>query len=92
MDFNLNGIYKSIFFFDVILMAVNAYFFNNIHFFKVHISTITKASELKSPPSGQRQFLATESPIKMMRNAFYFTSEAFFVLRIFKIRKIRLKF
>ena len=42
MDLNLNGIYNNIFFFDVILMAVNAYFFNKIHFFKVHISTIQK--------------------------------------------------
>ena len=31
-----------------------------------------------------RQFLAIESPLKMMNNAFYFTSEALFVLKIFK--------
>ena len=30
------------------------------------------------------QFLATESPLKMMKNAFYFTSKALFVLKIFK--------
>ena len=29
------------------------------------------------------QFLATESPLKMMKNAFYFTSKAPFVLKIF---------
>ena len=29
--------------------------------------------------------LATESSLKMMKNAFYFTSEATFVLKIFKI-------
>ena len=34
--------------------------------------------------SGLKQFLANESPLKMKKNAFYFTSEAFFVLRIFK--------
>ena len=34
--------------------------------------------------SGLRQFLATESPLKMMKNDFYFTSKAFFVLKIFK--------
>ena len=34
--------------------------------------------------SSLRQFLATESPLKMMKNAFYFTSEALFGLKIFK--------
>ena len=33
--------------------------------------------------SGLRQFLATESPLKIMKNAFYFTSKTFFVLEIF---------
>ena len=50
-----------------------------------------------------RRFLATESPSKMMKNAFYFTEKVIFVLMIFKflswllghkqnglIRKIRL--
>ena len=31
-----------------------------------------------------RQFLATESPLKIMKNAFYFTPKALFVLTIFK--------
>ena len=31
-----------------------------------------------------RQFLATEPPSKMMRNPFYFTLKAFFVLKMFK--------
>ena len=39
----------------------------------------------KGALSGLRQFLATESPLKMMKNAFYFTSKALFVLKIFKI-------
>ena len=34
--------------------------------------------------SGLRQFLATESLLKMMKNAFYFTSKALFILKIFK--------
>ena len=33
---------------------------------------------------GLRQFLATESPLKMIKNTFYFTSKAIFVLKIFK--------
>ena len=31
----------------------------------------------------QRQFLTTESPLKMMKNAFYLTLKALFVLNIF---------
>ena len=34
--------------------------------------------------SGLRQVLATESPLKVMKNAFYFTSKALFVLKILK--------
>ena len=37
----------------------------------------------KGALSGLRQFLATESPLKMMKNAFYFTLKALFVLKIF---------
>ena len=32
-----------------------------------------------------RQFLATERPLKIMKNAFYFTLKALLVLKIFKI-------
>ena len=38
----------------------------------------------KSIVSGLRQVLAIESSLKMMTNAFYFTSKAIFVLKIFK--------
>ena len=38
----------------------------------------------KDALSGLRKFLATESPLKMMKNAFYFTSKTLFVLKIFK--------
>ena len=31
-----------------------------------------------------REFLATESPLKMMENAFFFTLKALFVLKVFK--------
>ena len=40
--------------------------------------------DFKGALSGLKQFLATESPIKMMKNAFYFTSKALLVLKIFK--------
>ena len=39
---------------------------------------------LKGAVSGLRQFLATGSPLKKMKNAFYFTSKAPFVLKICK--------
>ena len=39
---------------------------------------------VKGAVYGLRQFLTTESPLKMMKNAFYFTLKALFVLRIFK--------
>ena len=39
---------------------------------------------LKDPLSGLRQFLASESPLKLMKNAFYFTSKFIFVLKIVK--------
>ena len=38
----------------------------------------------KGALSGLRQFLAAEGPLKMMKNVFYFTSKALFVLKIFK--------
>ena len=39
---------------------------------------------IKGALSGLRQFLATEKPLKMMKNAFYFTLKALFVLKIFR--------
>ena len=41
-------------------------------------------SNFKGALSGLRQFLATESPLKMMKNAFYLTLKALFVFNIFK--------
>ena len=40
--------------------------------------------DFKGALSGVRQFLATESPLKIMKNGFYFTSKRIFALRIFK--------
>ena len=42
-----------------------------------------KNTSLKGALSGLRQFLATRSSLKMMKNALYFTSKALFVLKIF---------
>ena len=38
----------------------------------------------KGALSDLRQFFSTESTFKMMKNAFYFTSKALFVFKIFK--------
>ena len=40
--------------------------------------------QIKGTLSGLRQFLATESLLKIMKNAFYFTLKAIFILKIFK--------
>ena len=42
-------------------------------------------TEIKDALSGLRQFLAIESPLKLMKKASYFTSKAIFVLQIFKL-------
>ena len=41
------------------------------------------SSNFKGVLSGLRQFLATEIPLKMMKNAFYYASKALSVLKIF---------
>ena len=40
-------------------------------------------NNLKGALSGLRSFVATESPLKMMKNSFYFTSKTLLVLKIF---------
>ena len=47
--------------------------------------------QLKGALSDLKQFLLIESPLKMMKNAFYFTSKALFVLKIFKFLFVLLK-
>ena len=45
---------------------------------------VKRKKKRKGTPSGLRQFLGTASPLKVLKNAFYFTSKNFFVLKIFK--------
>ena len=49
------------------------YFYTNNYFFH----------QIKGTLSGLRQFLITESPLKMMKNGFCFTLKALFVIKIF---------
>ena len=48
------------------------------------ISNFLKNSTHLRPVSDLREFLATESHLKMVKNAFYFTVKALYVLKIFK--------
>ena len=51
---------------------------------KLHESPLLMANIVKGAVSGLKQFLTTENPLKLMRNAFYFILKAVFVLMIFK--------
>ena len=62
-------------------MFLKIYFRNST---RLGFRWLTKSKEtIKGPLLGLRQFLTTESPFKIMKNAFYFTLEALFVLEIF---------
>ena len=55
-----------------------------INFERSYFDCAGDNGSLKDALSGLRQLLATESPLKMMNNAFYITSKALLVLKIFK--------
>ena len=48
------------------------------------IQLANRDTPIKGTLSGLRELLAIESPLKMIKNAFYFTSKALFALKIFK--------
>ena len=52
-------------------------------FFEI-LTTMLGNSKLKGALSRLRQFLATGSPLEMMKSVFYFISKALFVHKIFK--------
>ena len=47
---------------------------------------LEKLQEFESARSGRRQLLVTASPLKIMKNSFYFILKALLVLKIFNIR------
>ena len=57
-------------------------------------TTLTSVTDslFKATVSGLRQRFATESPLKMMKNAFNFISKALFVLKMFKYLSFCLDF
>ena len=67
--------------YEHVLLGSKCDIFRRLHPF---YSRLVQTSQLKGALSGLIQFLAAESCLKMMRNAFYFTSKALFILKIFK--------
>ena len=57
---------------------------NNQGLYDIIMRSFLLLKYIKVPLSSLRQFLAAESPLKMMKNAFYFMSKVLFVLKIFK--------
>ena len=53
-------------------------------FVKSHESALLIANIVKSTVSGLTQVLATKSPWRMMKNAFYYILKALFVVKMFK--------
>ena len=68
---------------DINILSYSVVFIKMIILLHFH-SCFRIDSFIKGALSGLRQFLATESPLKLMKNVFYFISKALFVLKIFK--------
>ena len=69
--------------------SVDVQFFLYIYIFTKYFVAISYVTflmhfSIKDRLACLRQFLATESPLKLMKNAFNFTLKAIFVLKIFK--------
>ena len=75
---------KALSFEFIFCMAVNHHDWNLLNRFRslMTLRVFSKVS-LKGAISGLKQVLANENPSKMMKNAFYFTLKALFVLKIF---------
>ena len=59
-------------------------FFHTISTIEYPLSTSNVFTSVKGALSVLRQFLATESPLQMMKNVLYFTLKTLFTLKIFK--------
>ena len=68
-------------------------FLKKLHFSKIKFEfkfymkrrKVVRHNNFKDAFLGLRQTLATESPLNMTKNTFYFTSKDLFVLKIFKL-------
>ena len=97
-DTNMRNIVLSTPYTDVFLIGIVALNQINVsHFIRtgtknnvriISISKVKEALQMKYVPKGAllglRQFWAIESRLKMIKNAFYFTSKALFVHKIFQ--------
>ena len=74
-------------FYGWMIFFISTNFFNFFYWIFFQYADLVKfiVETLKGTLLGLKRFLATESALKMMKNAFYFTSKALFVLKIFKI-------
>ena len=57
----------------------------SIYLFTLNACTFLTLQAFTGTLSGLGQYLATESPLKMMKNAPYFTLKAISLLKIFKL-------
>ena len=69
-------------YFTSIFPGIVLYYFTILFYSKTQNFRTNR--NIKGALSGLRQFMATESPLKVMKNAFYFTSKALFVQKIFQ--------
>ena len=66
------------------MQIITLVFFTNVLLTSAFFIFLLKLETFKDALSDLRQFLATESPLKMIKNAFYFTLKALFHSKIFK--------
>ena len=78
--------YRNILLFCLYKMVLQHFFLIQQYIFYFHVKV---KCIFKGTLSGLRQFFLTESRLKMMKNAFYFTSQALSVLKIFKFLSSR---
>ena len=64
----------------------NGTFFKNFFAAKLnkHLFVYLVELNIKDALSSLKQFLTAESPLKLMKNVFYFTLKALLILKIFK--------
>ena len=63
---------------------VHRYIIKILNLFYSELQQINTKPIIQGPLSGLVQLMLTKNPIKMMKNAFCFTSKAISVLKIFK--------
>ena len=65
-------------------LSVEKLMFENVAVKFCFLNRLVSKVVFKGAISGLRKFLATESPLKIMKNTFYFTFRALFMFKLFK--------